>query len=121
MRDDIRIFVYGTLRRGTEGNALLKDSRFIGKAKTTQKYVMYVDAIPYVFKGEKVSYIAGEVYAVKKSTLELLDDYESHPDLYRRELIDVVLENGIRTEAWIYFSPNPCGVCVTSGDFLNPG
>ena len=121
MRDDIHIFVYGTLRRGTEGNILLRDSRFIGKARTKEKYAMYADGIPYVFKAGNVSRIAGEVYAVNESTLGLLDDFENHPDLYSRELVDVVLESGVRVKAWIYFSPKPCGALVASGDFLNPG
>ncbi|ENN95562.1 AIG2 family protein [Methanocaldococcus villosus KIN24-T80] len=40
------IFVYGTLRRGFWNNKLLKNSKFIGKGRTKEKYAMYADIIP---------------------------------------------------------------------------
>ena len=119
MNEDIFVFVYGTLRKGFEGNALLSESRFLGYARTRKKFALYVDLIPYAYKEKRVSSIVGEVYQIDELTLEILDDFEGHPDEYQRELVDVVLESGIQLTPWIYFNPNPKGTVIASGDYTN--
>ena len=119
MRKGIYMFVYGTLRRGFEGNRLLVDSRFLGMAKTKEKYRMFAEDVPYVYKEKKTTVIVGEVYEIDGPTLEILDNFEGHPDCYRRELVDIVLDAGSQIQAWIYFNPEPAGAVVQSGDFLN--
>ena len=119
MSGNLRVFVYGTLRKGFEGHSLLSASRFRGRAKTKEKYALYMGEFPSVFKQEKISLIFGEVYEINKKTLKLLDDFEGHPDYYTRELIDVILEDGSSLQAWIYFHPNPEGTMIDSGDFLS--
>ena len=113
--EKIYVFVYGTLRRGFENHYLLKNSKFIGYGITKEKYSLYVDSIPYVVK---IPYcqIKGEVYEVDKNTLIALDELEGHPDFYRRELIDVIV-NGKTIKAWIYFYPYPRGKLIKSGDY----
>lgn len=113
------IFVYGTLRKGGSNNYLLSSSIFIGKAKSRQKYALYVDGIPYVIKEEQVSNIIGEVYKVNKKTLERIDQLEGYPCWYNREKIPVILDNGEEILAWIYFNPRKTGKCILTGDYLN--
>lgn len=48
------VFVYGSLRKGFWNHEpYLKNSKFIGKGKTKEKYAMYVNIIPYVVENEK--------------------------------------------------------------------
>ena len=117
MGEKIYVFVYGTLRKGFGNHYLLRDSKFIGYGITKEKYSLYVDGIPYVVKIPNTQ-IKGEVYEVDKHTLDELDELEGHPDFYRRELIDVIV-NGKTIKAWIYFFPYPKGELIKSGDFKN--
>ncbi len=112
------IFVYGSLRKGFWNHKhYLKNSKFIGKGKTKEKYAMYADIIPYVVENEKISHIVGEVYEVDKKTLERIDYLEGHPNYYFRKKVPIVLETGKEIKAWMYFYPEPYGVLVKSGDY----
>jgi len=62
--------------------------------------------------------VTGEVYSVDDATLKRLDQLEGHPDAYRREQAEVVLEDGTELIAWIYFFDTAEGNLVESGDFL---
>lgn len=132
MKEQHYVFVYGTLRRGLRNHSLLKGAKFIGFAKTKERYTMYVRTIPFVNKNIKTSQIIGEVYLVDDETLSKLDYLEDHPHWYYRELIDVILDNrqfnsisgnicdhGEELKAWIYFNDTEEGIVVTSGDYLD--
>jgi gamma-glutamylaminecyclotransferase len=68
---------------------------------------------------EPVSQIQGELYQIDDITLDLLDDIEGHPDWYRREQVEICLDDGSHSikKAWIYFNENPGGTLVPSGVF----
>ena len=117
MEEKFYVFVYGTLRKGFRNHYLLSSSKFIGYGMTKDKYSLYADGIPYVVKIPNTQ-IKGEVYEVDKNTLDVLDDLEGHPDFYRRELVDVIV-NRKTIQAWIYFYPYPEGKLIESGDFKN--
>jgi gamma-glutamylaminecyclotransferase len=112
------IFVYGTLRKGQWNHYLLDGSKFLGMARTKQKYALYGSGIPFLSRTRAVSQVTGEVYAVDEATLQRLDELEGHPDAYTRELAEVVLENGTELTAWIYFYDLTQGELIESGDFL---
>ncbi len=113
-----KVFVYGTLKRGFSNHYYLADAKFIGNATTKEKYAMYEDfGIPFVYKDEKVSHIKGEVYEVDDATLSAIDHLEGHPEVYKRELVKVILENGEEIDAWIYFYPEKRGKLNPSGEF----
>jgi gamma-glutamylaminecyclotransferase len=114
-----RIFVYGTLRRGLWNHHWLMNSRYIGNGKTCNKYALYADTIPYVFKSESVSPIHGEVYDVDEKTLTHIDRLENHPAWYRRELVDICLEDETIIRAWLYFFPENNGSLIKTGDYLD--
>lgn len=113
-----KVFVYGTLRKGLAWNHLLRDSEFIGKAITKDRYGLYADSIPYLIENEKVSNITGEVYKIDQKTLNILDKLEGHPNWYTRKEINVILDcKDIIT--WIYFFPKAIGNKILSGNYLD--
>ena len=106
------LFVYGTLKMGSQNNIMLNRSKFLGKAVTKPSLNIRSVGIPIVVAPftdkmrELAKPIIGEVYKISKKTLELVDVLEGHPDLYKRRLIDVELEGDI-VETYIYlFQPN---------------
>ena len=46
--------------------------------------------------------VAGELLTVSEETFARLDALEGYPNLYGRERITVLLEDGSRAEAWVY-------------------
>ena len=111
------VFVYGTLRKGFCNHHFLRRAKFLGRARTKEKYALYVGEFPYVVKNRPVSFIVGEVYAVDNAALAALDELEGHPNCYKREKIKVRLEDGQEVGAWIYFYPRPRGKLIRKGDF----
>ena len=93
--------MYGTLRKGFSNHRLLRNSKFVGKGRTKEKYKMTADSIPFVSEKEKISHIVGEVYEVDKETLRKLDRLEDHPDWCKREKVKIILEGGEEVEAWL--------------------
>lgn len=111
------LFTYGTLKRGFSNNHLLESSKYAGTAKTLGKYSLYESGIPFVFKGEAVSHIYGELYLVDELTLKIIDRLEGHPEWYRRKEVKVVTEKEETVTAWLYFYPEKRGKLVKSGRF----
>lgn len=114
------VFVYGTLKQGLSNHFFLREARFLGRAQTAERYALYEDEIPIVTRSQAVSPIQGEVYEVSEKTLHHLDVLEQHPAFYRREQVEVVLEDGARLEAWLYFSPEPKGALLPEGVWPRP-
>ncbi len=110
------VFVYGTLLKGLSNHRLLAEARFLGPARTKQRYALYLDYFPKVIAEEAVSPIIGELYLVDGRALALLDDLEDHPFEYRRQQVPVIMDDGAETPAWIYFHPRPGGHLVADGD-----
>ncbi|WP_285908009.1 gamma-glutamylcyclotransferase family protein [Pseudodesulfovibrio pelocollis] len=111
------VFVYGTLKQGFPNHFLLRRASRVGAGRTAERYALYVDEYPGVFPDEPVSRVQGEVYAVDDAMLARLDALEDHPVLYRREQIDVLLDDGRIVRAWIYFYPHRGGRLVEDGEF----
>lgn len=112
------VFVYGTLRAGQWNHYLLDGSKYIGMARTKNRYALYGDGIPFLSRTKAISQVTGEVYSVNDATLSRLDELEGHPDAYKREQAEVVLDNGRELTAWIYFYDTVRGDLIESGDFL---
>ena len=97
----IKVFVYGSLKRGYWNNTLLRDSKFLHNATTVDsKFDMYdLGSFPAVVRG--VSKIYGEVYSIDEETLSKLDALEGNGSFYNREEILVDCD-GEHSRAWIY-------------------
>jgi gamma-glutamylaminecyclotransferase len=80
----MRLFVYGTLRRGEAGHGLLRGARLLGEAKTEPEFTLLdMGEWPAVVEGGRTA-VAGELYEVDEALLLELDRYEDVPDLYLR-------------------------------------
>lgn len=99
------IAVYGTLKKGYGNNRLLINQRFVGKGKTTDRYPLIINGLPYLMeqkgKGHKVEV---EVYKVDDDTFDSIDALEGHPNFYERVETSITMKNGKRITAWIYFN-----------------
>ena len=111
------LFTYGTLKRGFSNNHLLDGAEYVGTAKTLEKYSLLESGIPFVFKGESVSHIYGELYQVNDQTLKVIDRLEGHPEWYQREEVGVLTEDGVTVTAWLYFYPEKRGKLVKTGRY----
>jgi gamma-glutamylcyclotransferase (GGCT)/AIG2-like uncharacterized protein YtfP len=132
--DQHYLFVYGTLRRDRRHGMyrlLARYANFIGDA-TFQGRLFLVDEFPgATLSNNPNDIVRGEVYRLDSPDLVLgrLDDYEEFdpraPDqsLYRRELVDILLNNGKCICAWIYLYNRPTEslLPIPSGDFLGGG
>lgn len=128
-----QLFVYGSLREGFRHPAyeyIRRYFEFVSPAHVPGSlYDMgdYPAAIPAT--GD--SRIIGELYRIRETdefewAMGQLDDYEGvivereEPQLYRREMTDVLLPEGKVTKAWIYwFNGDVTGKQkIQSGDVL---
>jgi gamma-glutamylcyclotransferase (GGCT)/AIG2-like uncharacterized protein YtfP len=95
----VRLFVYGTLKRGFPRDDLMSGSVFEGNATTQRGYALHdlgdYPALVVAADGT----VHGEVYWVDRKHLEKLDRYEGCPDLYRRQ--SILLSDGSRSEAYV--------------------
>ncbi|MGE0325889.1 MAG: gamma-glutamylcyclotransferase [Polyangiaceae bacterium] len=93
-----RVFVYGTLLANEPNHRLLRDARFIARARTAPRFTL-LDMGPFpgmIDVGD--SAIGGEVYDVTERILRALDRLESHPHFFRRQWITL----GDRSHAQAY-------------------
>ncbi|MFI5186986.1 MAG: gamma-glutamylcyclotransferase [Chitinophagales bacterium] len=127
------LFVYGSLRSGFKSPAYEYISRFfsfVGNAKVKGK-LFDLGLYPGGISTTEDSYIIGELYTIKLESefawaIGQLDDYEGiavefdEIPLYKRELVDVFINNNPATFAWIYwYSGNVEGKpLIESGDMI---
>lgn len=112
-----RVAVYGTLRRGMfYYSEYMKDAEFL-MLEVVSGFLMYKnpeDHYPFIVPGD--GSIVCEIFSVKRSQLDLLDELEELPVMYRREKIQVSGQ-----DAWIYvFNLNirPDSLHIPSGDWV---
>ena len=93
-----RIFVYGTLRKGSFNNWRLDNQTYVGQATTADPFYMvrtksgtqpFISA-EQIFPDTEPCRIVGDVYEVSPTTLAQLDLLEGHPTMFVRRLIGLV-------------------------------
>ena len=120
----LHLFVYGTLLSGLENHFYITGSKFIGKAKTIDKYSLYHLDYPKATQKQNQIEIIGEVYLIEDiETLQRIDELEEHPTVYLRTSCKVILnESNEIINAQIYFNDNfdikhkNC-INIANGDF----
>jgi gamma-glutamylcyclotransferase (GGCT)/AIG2-like uncharacterized protein YtfP len=81
----IRLFVYGTLKRGMPKNGYLAGQEYLGPARTEVGYRLYdCGRYPGLVATADGGVIDGELWRVGEAILPQLDAYEGVPDLYQR-------------------------------------
>lgn len=103
----MKVFVYGTLRRGHGNNRLLRDSDCHGVAVLEGYKMVSLGGFPAIFRGEKDDTVVGEVYEVTKPVLNSLDRLEGFnrmdPQMYDLyHAVPVVVEGVERYECETY-------------------
>lgn len=103
----MKVFVYGSLKRGFHNQHMLEKAEFLGNATTVEKFPMFEvekQEYPYlldIFHCDAEN-VEGEVFEVSDSLLKRLDFFEGVPEYYFRKLIQVELE-GLVVDAYVYF------------------
>lgn len=93
----MKVFVYGTLKKGYRNHYLLKNSQFIGDSKVDNFTLHSFGGFPVAVPASE-QYITGEVYEVDDDTMTNLDWLEGYPSFYDRQIVET--EHG---NAWMYF------------------
>jgi len=102
----MKVFVYGTLKKGYMNNYLLADATYIDDAVTKgnkwgmDNYIYYPAVFPDTSR--TAGYIYGEIWEIDKSILSNLDRLEGYPSFYTRSIIKVVDTDGKEHEAIMY-------------------
>jgi gamma-glutamylaminecyclotransferase len=118
-REQITLFVYGTLRQGGPNHARLSGAIYLGRAATAPRFTLY-DLGPYpalVAGGPDT--VEGEVYEVGRALLRRLDRFEGHPTLYRRQ--GLPLGDGRLVEGYLWAGALPEGARALPGGRWRPG
>ncbi|EDM22925.1 gamma-glutamylcyclotransferase [Caminibacter mediatlanticus TB-2] len=105
----MKIFVYGSLKKGKKLSYYLKNAKFLGEAITCKPYPLILSKskwYPYLLEKNDGFKIKGEVYEIDFKTLKKLDRLEEAPFYYYRRKICVILNNK-KTKSWCYFKRKP--------------
>ena len=101
----MKLFVYGTLKRGFCRHKAIAEQTFLGPARTASRYLMYnVGSFPGLVHATDGAEIEGELYEVDDALLAVLDRIEgTDMGLFRRKAIELVEPhtNG-QVEAYLY-------------------
>jgi gamma-glutamylaminecyclotransferase len=80
----LKLFVYGTLRYGQPGHALLRGAPLLAEVHTAARFTLVeLGGYPALVEGGQTA-IVGEIYEVEADILTELDRYEDVPEMYQR-------------------------------------
>ncbi len=97
----MRVFVYGSLKRGFVLHRILEDQRFIGDACTAPGFRLYdVGWFPAMVRDSDGIVVQGELYDVDADCLVELDRVESEGRLYER--VEIELEGQSRAQTYLF-------------------
>ncbi|MFP6854300.1 MAG: gamma-glutamylcyclotransferase family protein [Opitutales bacterium] len=110
----VKVFVYGTLKRGGSNHDCLEDANatFVCNAKTKELRRLIIIGLPYLCDGhaEDGYQVEGEIYSIPDAEgLGIIDRLESNGTFYKRRVDDFVDSDaesrGEPTErqAWVYY------------------
>lgn len=110
----MKLFVFGSLKKGEWANAKLAGCMFLGKAVSHDSFLMADVGYPMIVPvdddgGHRVE---GEIYEINAAVLAACDRYEGYPSHYTREEKLFSLDPGdgdpmpATVEAWVYFNHN---------------
>lgn len=81
----MKLFVYGTLKKGGANHKFLKDSKYVSQYCLNNHILIDLGyGFPYMIKGD--GSVLGEVYEINQKTLNNIDRLEGHPNHYKRYL-----------------------------------
>lgn len=87
----VKVFVYGSLKKGFHNSELIEDGTFIGEFKTKDYFKMLdLGSYPAVYFDEKGFRVTGELYEIDDDILRQLDYLEGYPNFYDRQEIELL-------------------------------
>ena len=126
-----RLFVYGTLMRGSDhpmAKLLSRSADFLGAARCRGRLYLVKHYPGLVLSDDPAEIVFGELYRLRArdALLRELDMYEAcgegfaAPTEYLRDMLPVTLDDGSATEAWTYVYNWPVTGLprIASGRFL---
>jgi gamma-glutamylcyclotransferase (GGCT)/AIG2-like uncharacterized protein YtfP len=132
-REHLRLFVYGTLRRGMPAHGRLAGARFIARASVPGR-LFDLGRYPALLEAEAPEDVVhGEAYELPdKAMLAAIDAYEGcRPgvpgSLFVRKEVEAMTEDGRRLACWAYFyNAEPASGAadarpIASGDYRTAG
>ena len=105
-KNNIRLFVYGSMKKDFSNHGRLEKQKFLDNVTTQEKFVLYPHEsyrFPCVYLDEAYDNIKGELYEIDVDTFKEIDVYEGYPNFYNRKIINVVNDLGKSVEAYIYY------------------
>lgn len=91
----MKVFVYGTLKKGFHANYMMQPGLLINSNLSIKGLKMYSNgSYPMAVKGTDKDKVTGELWDIPDNNLVHLDRYEGHPTLFKRtylENLDVYL------------------------------
>ena len=116
----IKLFVYGTLKRGFCRHRYLAGQRYLGQARTVPRYHMYcLGEYPGLIESPDGVAIEGEMWEIDDRCLQTLDAVEEVPVQYSREVAELEGDGIGKVETYVYRLSidglADCGTCwITS-------
>ncbi|MCP4812801.1 MAG: gamma-glutamylcyclotransferase [Planctomycetaceae bacterium] len=99
----IRLFVYGTLKRGCSRERFLQGQKCLGAAMTRPGYCLYDNgSYPAMVREPGADPVQGELWEVDEACVEQLDQVEGVPTLYQREIVELVAPFSQPAETYLY-------------------
>lgn len=99
----MKLFIYGTLKRGGRLNGHLQGQKFLGEVKTSQNYRLYrVHWYPGLKRADEGNQIQGELWEVDADCLKNLDRVEGAPGLFKREFVEIADSDEKGVESYFY-------------------
>lgn len=105
----MKLFVYGTLKRGYHNHYIIEGSKLLGEAVLPDYGIFSLGSFPGIVR--RYDYRThGELYEIDEALLPRLDRLEGVPHLYTRET-ETVVANGedVHTDVSVYVYANPHG------------
>jgi len=90
----MRVFVYGTLKKGINNHHLLATAQYVGEAYTVDTFKMRCVGFPVITPSDDGLPVFGEVYDVDEDTSKRLDQLEAEGHMYDRKEVGVVFPKG---------------------------
>ena len=95
----MKLFTYGTLKKGHYNNYLLNGAEYLGSSKIKGYQCINSPGFPYAIKAkDDSSIIIGDVFEIERHHLSTTDRLEGYPIHYNRS--EVETDYGT---AWIYY------------------
>ena len=112
----MKIFVYGTLKRGHGANRLLGDSEMVAEDHIDGAHMVSLGGFPGVFLSHREGtegHVTGEVYEITPQILERLDHYESNVSFYQRRKVQT--RSGMEVQVYEFLGASDRYPAVANG------